>query len=133
MAEASSSSSGASSAPAAPSAAAAAPAAAAPTAAATAAAATAAPVASSSQTKTAQKTWELTNNIMEVKVPLFFSLMLRTFMRFVKSVLRVREILVRIRLRILLFSLVTFKMLIILKLHLHNFSKIKSHKEVTKQ
>jgi hypothetical protein len=72
MAEASSSSSsGASSAPAAPSAAAAAPAAAAPTAAATAADATAAAhVASSSQTKTAQKTWELRNNIMEVKVPL---------------------------------------------------------------
>jgi hypothetical protein len=75
MAEASSSSSsGASSAPAAPSAAAAAPTAAAPTAAATAAAATAAaPVASSSQTKTAQKTWELTNNIMEVGSPIFFT------------------------------------------------------------
>jgi hypothetical protein len=84
MAEASSSSNGASSTPAAPSAAAAAPAAAATAAAATAAAAAAAPVASSSQTKTAQKTWELTNNIMEVKAPLFFT--------YAENFLKIRQI-----------------------------------------
>jgi hypothetical protein len=72
------------------------------------------------------------------------------------TVLRIRDILVRIwirgsvpmangpRLRILLFSSVTFKMTTIiffpkffsyyyLKLNLHHFSKIKSHKEVTKR
>ncbi len=55
--------------------------------------------------------------------------------------------LIRLRIRILLFSLVTFKVATkiiffskfycllpyFLKLHLHNFSKIKSHKKATKQ
>jgi len=55
-------------------------------------------------------------------------------------VLRIRDILVRIRtsdkwirLRILLFSSVTFKMATKNNLHLHHFSKIKSHKGVTEQ
>ncbi len=52
----------------------------------------------------------------------------------------IRDILVRIWLRILLFSSVTFKKKTksfyaysFLKVHLHHSSKIKSHKEVTKQ
>jgi hypothetical protein len=65
-----------------------------------------------------------------------------------EPVLWIRDILVLIRLRILLFSSLTFKnqdankklifslsfcAYYFLKAHLHHFSEIKSHKEVTKQ
>jgi hypothetical protein len=58
-----------------------------------------------------------------------------------QQVLRICDIFLRIRIRILVFSTVTFKLTkknyvfayYFLKLLLHHFSKIKSHKEVTKQ
>ncbi len=87
-----------------------------------------------------QSKWAKAHLLCSVADPWHFGTDPGPVLRIRKSDWRIRNRL-RIRLRILLLTSVTFKMATknyffayyVLKLHLHLFSKIKSHKEVTKQ